>query len=140
MSTLAPYILPKGAITAWNKSFKAGARRWMAHRMPAHGPTIDRMSSMSDDLKDVFHKQYYVHPEFKARDVLPALLPNLRYKELSIHGGAQASDACWKMVSSTTASETEMIANDLKNITGSIPTLCMRFGGTSTSGEVGSIK
>ena len=41
-----------------------------------------------------------------------------RYKELSIHGGAQASDAWWKMVSSTDASEREMIAKDLKEYCG----------------------
>jgi hypothetical protein len=71
------------------------------------------------DLKDVFHKQYYVHPEFRGstsiKYVLPALVPSLQYKELDIHGGAQASDAWWTMLSpSTSATERETIANNLK--------------------------
>ena len=94
----------------------------MTHRVPAHGPTIDRMNSMFYDLKDVFHKQRYVHPKFKGRVtvkyVLPALVPELSYKELSIRGGAQASEAWWAMVSSTSSDEQEMIANDLKKYCG----------------------
>jgi hypothetical protein len=81
MNLLTEHILPKGTIIAWNKSFEMDVHRRMAHRMPAHGPTIERMNSMFYDLKDVFHKQHYVHPEFKGsvsvKYVLPALVPNL---------------------------------------------------------------
>jgi Domain of unknown function(DUF2779) len=96
INLLIEHILPKGTIIAWNKPFEMDVHRRMAPRMPAHGPTIDRMNSMFYDLKDVFHKQCYVHPEFKGsvpvKYVLPALVPNLGYNDLSIHGGAQVSD------------------------------------------------
>jgi hypothetical protein len=49
---------------------------------------------------------------------VPALLPNLTYKDLNIQGGAQASEAWWTMVTSTEASERKMIANDLKQYCG----------------------
>jgi hypothetical protein len=59
--------------------------------------------------RDIFHTQYYVHPAFKGsvsiKYVLPALVPDLEHKELSIRGGAQASEAWWMMVSSVDASE-----------------------------------
>ena len=50
--------------------------------------------------------------------MLPALVPNLQYKELSIHGGAQASDAWWTIVSSSNSDERDMIAKDLKEYCG----------------------
>jgi len=108
INLLREHILPKGTIIAWNKSFEMDVHRRMAGRMPGHGPTIERMNSMFYDLMDVFKKQYYVHPAFKGsvsvKCVLPALVPELSYKVLSIHGGAQASEAWWAMVSSTPTS------------------------------------
>jgi hypothetical protein len=63
-----------------------------------------------------------VHPAFKGsvsvKYVLPALVPGLSYKELGIRGGAQASEAWWAMVSSTSSDEQEMIAKDLKKYSG----------------------
>jgi hypothetical protein len=63
-----------------------------------------------------------VHPEFKGsvsiKYVLPALVPDLQYKELSIRGGAQASEAWWAMVSSIDPAEQEIIANDLQKYCG----------------------
>jgi hypothetical protein len=42
----------------------------------------------------------------------------VEYKELGIRGGAQASEAWWAMVFSTSSEEQEMIANDLKKYCG----------------------
>jgi hypothetical protein len=122
INLLREHILPKGTIIAWNKSFEMGVHRRMAGRMPGHGPTIERMNAMFYDLKDIFHKQYYVHPEFKGsvsiKYVLPALVPDPQYKELSIRGGAQASEAWWAMVTSLDLAEQELVANDLKKYCG----------------------
>jgi hypothetical protein len=90
INLLREHIVPKGTIIAWNKSFEMDVHRRMAGRMPGHGPTIERMNSMFYDLMDIFKKQYYVHPEFKGsvsvKYVLPALVPELSYKELGIRG------------------------------------------------------
>ena len=63
-----------------------------------------------------------MHPAFKGsvsvKYVLPALVPELSYKELGIRGGAQASEAWWAMVSSTSSDKQEMIAKDLKKYCG----------------------
>ena len=119
---LQKHIGPTGTIVAWNKSFEMDVHRRMAHRLPQYAPFIERMNTMFYDLKDVFHKQYYVHPDFKGsvsiKYVLPALVPSLQYKELSIHGGAQASDAWWTMLTSPTPEERTLIAQDLKTYCG----------------------
>ena len=116
---LEEYILPEGTIVAWNKSFEMDVHKKLAARLPEYRPFLERTITMFYDLKDVFHKQHYVHPEFRGstsiKYVLPALVPSLQYKDLGIHGGAQASDAWWTMLSpSTSAMERDLIANDLK--------------------------
>ncbi len=115
---LEEHILPGGTVVAWNKSFEMDVHRRMAKRMPQYAPFIERINGMFYDLKDVFHKQHYVHPEFKGstsiKYVLPALVPTLQYKELGIHGGAQASDAWWTMLCSSDVAEKELISKDLK--------------------------
>ncbi len=114
---LMEYILPEGTIVAWNKSFEMDVHKKLAARLPEYRPFLERTIAMFYDLKDIFHKQYYVHPEFRGsvsiKKVLPALVPSLQYKELGIHGGAQASDAWWTMLSAAPM-ERDMIANDLK--------------------------
>ena len=117
VKSLSEHILDKGTIIAWNKSFEMDVHKKLALRLPEYRIFLERTIAMFYDLKDVFHKQYYVHPEFKGstsiKYVLPALVPELQYKELSIHGGAQASDAWWKMFSSNPL-ERDMVAQDLK--------------------------
>lgn len=119
VALLEQHIGEVGTIVAWNKSFEMDVHKKLAARLPQHRAFLERTIAMFYDLKDVFHKQHYVHPEFKGstsiKYVLPALVPELQYKELGIHGGAQASDAWWSMVSpGTSAMERDLIAQDLK--------------------------
>jgi hypothetical protein len=122
INLLREHILPKGTIIAWNKSFEMDVHRRMAGADA--GTWADDRAHELDVLRPhgLFKKQYYVHPAFKGsvsvKYVLPALVPELSYKELSIRGGAQASEAWWAMVSSLDASEKEMIASDLKKYCG----------------------
>lgn len=116
---LEEHILPGGTLVSWNKSFEAGVNKEIAERLPHYVPVLERLNTMLYDLKDVFHKQYYVHPAFKGsvsiKKVLPALVPELTYTELDIHGGAQASDAWRTMLKpETSKDEKEMIAKSLK--------------------------
>ncbi len=115
---LEKYIGSEGRIVAWNKSFEMDVHRRMARRAPEHAPLIERMEKMFYDLKDVFHKQHYVHPDFRGsvsiKYVLPAVVPKLSYKELGIHGGAQASEAWWAMLSTSDAEERDLISSDLR--------------------------
>ncbi len=119
VALLERHILPGGTLVSWNKSFEAGVNKEMAERMPQYAPVLERLNSMLYDLKDVFHKQFYVHPEFKGsvsiKKVLPALVPDLNYGDLDIHGGAQASDAWRTMLKyETMQEEKDLIAKSLK--------------------------
>jgi hypothetical protein len=116
---LDTHIAPGGTLVSWNKSFEAGVNKEMAERLPHYAPVLDRLNSMLYDLKDVFSKQYYVHPDFRGsvsiKKVLPALVPELNYAELEIHGGAQASDAWRTMLKpDTMPEERDLIAKSLK--------------------------
>jgi len=118
LTLLEHHIGAEGTIVAWNKSFEMDVHRRMANRSPAHASFIEHINGMFYDLKDVFHKQHYVHPDFRGsvsiKYVLPALVPEKQYKELAIHGGAQASEAWWAMLGNTDESERAQIAADLK--------------------------
>jgi len=116
---LDKHILPGGTLVSWNKSFEAGVNKEMAERLPHYAPILERLNGMLYDLKDVFSKQYYVHPAFKGsvsiKKVLPALVPELNYAELDIHGGAQASDSWRTMLKpDTMQEEKDLIAKSLK--------------------------
>ena len=118
VTLLDKHILPGGTLVSWNKSFEAGVNKEMAERLPHYAPVLDRLNSMLYDLKDVFSKQYYVHPDFKGsvsiKKVLPALVPELTYAELDIHGGAQASDSWRTMLKpETLQEERDLIAKSL---------------------------
>ncbi|MFZ2303344.1 MAG: DUF2779 domain-containing protein, partial [Minisyncoccia bacterium] len=108
-----------GTVIAWNKSFESGVNNELALRMPEHKATMDRVNNMLYDLMDVFKKQHFVHPEFRGstsiKKVLPALVPELSYKDLSIKEGGQASNAWWEMLApGTTQKRCAEISKDLK--------------------------
>lgn len=116
---LEEHIGTVGTVIAWNKSFEAGVNRELALRMPHHKATMERVNSMLYDLMDVFKKQHFVHPEFRGstsiKKVLPALVPELSYKDLGIKEGGQASNAWWEMLAPGTPPDVSVkIAKDLK--------------------------
>jgi hypothetical protein len=109
----------KGTVIAWKKSFEKSVNKELGLRNPDCRDFMERLDGMFYDLQDVFTKQHYVHPEFKGKTsikkVLPAIVPDLQYKNLDINNGAQASDSWWTMVSpATPKEESEKIARDLK--------------------------
>jgi CRISPR/Cas system-associated exonuclease Cas4 (RecB family) len=117
---LEKYIEPKGTVIVWFKTFeKTFINEKIAERLPEYKNIIDRINNQIYDLRDVFTKQHYVHPEFKGKTsikkVLPVLTPENQYKDLVIHEGGQASEEWWKMVSaSSTSKESKEIAENLK--------------------------
>jgi hypothetical protein len=108
-----------GTVISWNKSFEQGVNRELANRVPAHRAALERINAQMYDLKDIFHKQYYVHRDFRGKTsikkVLPALVAGVRHADLNIKEGGQASEAWWQMISPTTsAAEREKISKDLR--------------------------
>lgn len=116
---LEKHIGATGTVITWNKSFEAGVNKELALRMPQHKATMERVNNMLYDLMDVFKKQHFVHPEFRGstsiKKVLPALVPELSYKDLGIKEGGQASNAWWEMLSPAThADVSAQLSKDLK--------------------------
>lgn len=116
---LVENILPEGTVIAWNKSFEQGVNRELGIRHPDHNIALERINTQMYDLRDVFQKQHYVHPEFKGKTsikkVLPALVTGTQHADLEIKEGGQASDAWWQLISPTTSSdERTKIGRDLR--------------------------
>lgn len=116
---MTKHIQPKGTVISWNKSFEKGVNSDIAERLPEYREAMERINNQMYDLKDIFSKQYYVHPDFQGsasiKKVLPALVPNLKYSDLVIHEGGQASEQWWFMVGpNTSKEELEDISKNLK--------------------------
>ncbi len=116
---LAEYIPDGGSVISWNKSFEMGVNRELADRVPEYRAVLERINAQMYDLKDIFQKQYYVHPAFKGKTsikkVLPALVQGVKHADLNIKEGGQASDAWSRMVSPTTMpEESAQISEDLR--------------------------
>ncbi len=126
---LEEHISPSGRIIVWNKTFEKGVNQEIASRLPAYEKLFTRLNDMIYDLKDIFHKQYYVDPGFKGstsiKKVLPIMAPHMSYENLPIKEGGQASDAWWRMVNNKmTEEEKKQTAEDLKTYCG-LDTLAM---------------
>lgn len=116
---LEEHIGAVGSVITWNKSFEAGVNRELGMRMPEYKATMDRVNGLLYDLMDVFKKQHFVHPEFRGstsiKKVLPALVPELSYKDLGIKEGGQASNSWWEMLApGTPPKRSAEISRDLK--------------------------
>lgn len=112
--------LPKtGTVIAWNKLYEMGCNRAMAELYPGYRDFLldvnDRMYDLGDPFKD---NTMYVLPEFNGswsiKNVLPVLVPELSYKELTIGEGATAMNEWWRMVhEDVSVEEHERIKQDL---------------------------
>lgn len=123
IATLQRHIQTGGRILVWNQCFEMGVHRELVLRHPRHQAFLEDLNARVYDLMEIFQKQHYVHPKFygshSIKYVLPALIPDLRYGNLAIQEGGQASDAWWKMVSpATTPEESKTIASNLKEYCG----------------------
>ncbi len=93
------HCIPKsGSIIVWNASFETTINRRLAERNPTAAAMMANIRSRIVDLEDPFKQQMLVHPGFRGRTsikaVLPAFVPELTYDYLNIQDGATAS-ATW---------------------------------------------
>lgn len=126
---LEEHIKPGGTVISWNKSFEIGVNKEIGLRNPKYKALMERINGSMYDLRDIFQKQHYVHPGFRGstsvKKVLPILVPDLKYEDLDIKEGGQASDAWWTMLSpATKESDRLKISKDLKIYCG-LDTLAM---------------
>ncbi len=112
---LGQYIDPKGTVVVWYAPFERGVNTEIGQRLPGVASLMDRINGQVQDLRDVFAKQHYVHPDFRGstsiKAVMPVMAPKLSYADLQIKKGATASEQWWNMTAENTAAgERERIA------------------------------
>lgn len=99
-----------GSVVVWNEQFEKTCNNAIAERFPEFGEFFAEVNAKSFDLMKIFSNQHFVHPLAKGsssiKNVLPALVPDLRYDELSIGDGMTAS-IMWFQMATWNLGETE---------------------------------
>lgn len=116
---LSQHIGPGGTVVVWHAPFERGVNSEIAKRRAEFATVIARINAQLVDLEKIFTEQHYVHPRFRGRTsikaVLPVLCPELSYEGLAIREGATASNEWWRMISPTTsAAQKQEIAQALR--------------------------
>ena len=107
-----------GSVITWNQTFERGINDKLAARNPSAASFLAGVNARVVDLMDVFSDQAYVHPGFRGRTsikaILPVLVPELSYTTLAIQEGATAT-VRWNEIATGAVSEAEArrIAADL---------------------------
>jgi len=101
LESLCVDIGENGTIIVWNKTFEMTMNKEMAKVHPEFSDFLEQINQRIYDLGDVVKMGYYLHPGFKGswsiKNVLPVMVPELSYKELSINKGDEASMAWWNL-------------------------------------------
>jgi len=115
LEQLTKDVGPTGSIIAWNKSFEMGRNDEMSVLHPDFAKYLVEFNRRVFDLMDIFKNGYYVDSHFygssSIKAVLPVMVPELSYKDLSIGGGELAMVMWKRMIAGE--SDTEKIFNDL---------------------------
>ena len=86
-----------GDVIVYNKAFEITRLKEIARDFPKYADDIEKLIIRVKDLMIPFQKKYYYAPEMRGsysiKAVLPALLPELSYKDLVINEGGLASIA-----------------------------------------------
>lgn len=92
-----------GTVIVWNESFEGGRNREMGALYPEHAAFFADVNRRMFDLMVPFKDGQYVHPDFRGsysiKAVLPVLVPELSYDDLTIPKGDEAMVAWWEMIS-----------------------------------------
>jgi hypothetical protein len=95
------HIDENGTVVVWHAPFERGVNKEIGDRLPSYAARMEAINSRVKDLRDIFSKQHYVHPEFRGstsiKSVMPVLVPELSYDDLAIQDGTSASEQWWQM-------------------------------------------
>jgi len=85
----------KGSIVVWNAAFEATRNREVAKAYPDFTSLMESVNGRMFDLMVIFRKKLYKQHKFyrsySIKNILPALVPELSYKDLTIQEGGTAS-------------------------------------------------
>ncbi len=107
----------KGDILTYNKSFEITRLKEIAETFPVYKKQIEERISRIKDLMVPFQKKYYytndMQGSYSIKYVLPALIPDLSYKDLDINEGGLASIAFESLYYETDMFKISEIRNNL---------------------------
>ncbi len=99
---LCQVIGESGNIIVWNKNFECGRNKELAILCPELADQLNSINERVYDLMEIFSQGLYVdhhfHGSASIKKVLPALCPQLSYKELAIGEGSAAMWAWYEMI------------------------------------------
>jgi hypothetical protein len=102
IAALDRVLPPDGSVAVWSAQFEKGINDALAARNPDAAGFLASINDRVVDLIDIFAEQAYVHPEFRGRTsikaILPALVPALSYDRLTIQDGAAACETWNRLV------------------------------------------
>jgi hypothetical protein len=112
IEAIKEHLPPTGTVLVWSQKFEKGINNQVAERLPQYQEFITSVQDRIVDLIEPFDGKTAVYwdPAFLGKSsikfVLPALVPELSYKELDIQEGGAATDA-WNRIVSGEYSEEE---------------------------------
>ncbi len=105
LTSLKEIVGCKGSIVVWNKSFEGSRNTRMGEIHPEYEEFCENMNERMFDLMEIFRDQLYIDPKIKGsysiKQVLPLLVPELKYEDLNIKEGASAMINWHEMVYGT---------------------------------------
>ena len=116
LESLLNHISPRGSVVVYTL-FERERLMDLTDTFPQHSSALKSIINRLWDQSDIF-KNYYKHPDFcgsySLKNVLPVLVPSLRYENLDVQDGLEAQ-AVWNLMLNTTneTKKNEMI-EDLK--------------------------
>lgn len=107
----------KGNILVYNKTFEISRLRELQTLYPKLKKPIEQVISRIIDLMEPFQQKWYYHPSmngsYSIKQVLPALVPELSYKDLEIGEGGTAMAAFEGLLKTTDQNQTNYIRESL---------------------------
>jgi hypothetical protein len=102
LKSLQEVVDDTGSIVVWNKSFEGKQNERMGEIHPEYKEFCEDMNNRLYDLMDIFQKGCYTDPSCKGsysiKKILPALIPELSYKDMDIGDGATAMTSWYELV------------------------------------------
>lgn len=115
--SLLDYLGKEGTILVWNQTFEKSVLTELGRDFPEYSSEIGPLMPRISDLMVPFRKKHLYTPlmngSFSLKAVVPALVPELSYKTLSISDGGMALSAYEKLVTETDAGQSATIRQNL---------------------------
>ena len=127
LESLLNLLGKKGTVLVYNKAFENTRLKELGIEHPKYQKKVEALTDRVIDLMEPFRKSYRL-PEMQGsrsiKYVLPALVPELRYDDLTINNGTDASAAFYNLQNETDKEKVKATREALLNYCG-LDTLAM---------------